>query len=472
VSHIFICWSGDRSQKLGSALRKHLPRFIPGLLDDAQASSLFFSENIAKGSRWFTAVERELDNADAGIVCVTREALQSGWLHFEAGALARAIRKNEVGGGTGGLYTYLLGVRPEELKGPLAEFQSTTFDREDTRKFCEAIVGSMGQSAPAREVWEQAFEKSWPTFELTVQAIGAMPASELIPGLEEMFRRKTFYEPLEECTRQAWIDRFSGVQQTIASLKAYRAVMTADNSYLLDLYNQLVSELDIYAMNMGALLLSESKFALDPNEGKLQIGEGVKRACEGRRGRINSVLTHLLSTNCAPVLEAESRHYAKMTSFSAKKAILIHPMEHEIQTRSAEGKPARVTDEALLACASSLWEFDRIYFYLVQEWSDSAQVDQLADCLDQEFENVRAVDGGASLIPLHYAIRALKKTIRRMPPRPDGGRERERIYRRLKSIVTFLHEHGLDKGNQVKENVDEFLMLLERPEIDGAALPG
>ena len=468
MANIFICWAGERSQRLGDALHRYLPLFIPSLLGDAQSSSIFISAEIAKGSRWFTQVETALDKADAGVVCVTREALQSGWIHFEAGALARAIRKNEAAGGTSGgaLYTYLLGVQPEELKGPLAEFQSTRFDREDTRKFCEAIVSSMGQRAPARAEWEKAFETNWPAFEQTINAIGPMQASRLIPDLEEMFRRKTFNEPIEECTRQAWIDRFSGVQETIAGLKAYRAVLNADNSYVLDLYNQLLSELDIYAMNMAALLLVENKFAVDPGEGKLVIGNGIKRACEGRRGRITSLLTHLLSPNCAPVLEAQSRRYAKMTSFQAKKAILIHPMEHEIQAQRAEGAPMRVKADALDACASSLWEFDRIYFYLVQENSDSARLDRLADCLDQEFENVRSVDGGSSLIPLHYGIRALRKTFQRASPLAGDRVEQARIRRRLSSIVTFLDEHGLDKGQQMKENINEFLMLLDRAAPD------
>ena len=55
--------------------------------------------------------------------------------------------------------------------------------------------------------------------------------------------------------RQSWIDRFTGARETLARLKTYGPVRKADNSYLLDLYNDLLAELDGYAMNMGALLL-------------------------------------------------------------------------------------------------------------------------------------------------------------------------------------------------------------------------
>ena len=105
-----------------------------------------------------------------GVVCVTREALQSGWIHFEAGALARAVRKNatkaRAHGGT--LYTYLLGVQPDELTGPLAEYQSTRFDREDTKRLCAAIAGSMKDDAPPRATWEAAFDQKWKAFAETV----------------------------------------------------------------------------------------------------------------------------------------------------------------------------------------------------------------------------------------------------------------------------------------------------------------
>jgi hypothetical protein len=465
MTNIFICWSGERSRGLGEALRAHLPEFVPGL---AEVADLFISGDIAKGTRWFDEVERELDNAGAGLVCVTREALQSGWLHFEAGALARAVRRNKAHGEPrgGALYTYLLGVQPDELKGPLAEFQSTGFDRDDTKKFCAAIVSSMGQSAPPREAWEKAFDAKWPAFSERVKAIGPLPAADLIPDLEEIFRRKTFDEPLDECTRQSWIDRFAGVRETMAGLRMYRPILKADDSYLLDLYNDLLGELDGYAMNMGALLLEEKRFQVDPESGTLVIGNGIKRACEGRRGRIRKLLTHLLAPNCAPVLEEESRRYAKMTSFEAKKTILIHPIEREIQQEYDQQKDRRVTAEELSACAASRWEFDRIYFYLVQEKSDSPRVDQLAESLEQEFESLRAVDGGSSLIPLHYVIRALKKTCQRPALGADVFEYQPRIRQRLTSIRRFLEDGGLDKGKQVTENIDEFLGLLDGPARD------
>ena len=477
MSNVFICWSGDRSQRLGEALRTYLPQFIPGLLQSPE-DSLFMSADIAKGSRWFDEVEKELDSATAGLVCLTREALQSGWIHFEAGALARAVRKNNKRSDRreGALYTYLLGVQADELRGPLGEFQSTRFDREDTKRFCAAMVTSMHNNAPTRDVWESAFDANWQGFADTVKTIGPMPASGLIPELEEMFQRKTFEEAIEECTRQSWIDRFTGARETIARLKTHRALVKADNSYVLDLYNDLLAELDGYSMNMGSLLLTEKKFEVDPEEGTLVIGNGIKRACEQRRGRIRKLVTHLLAPNCAPVLEEQSRRYAKITSFEAKKTMLLHPAERAIQQEDdGKGKP-RLTPDDLSACAASLWEFDRIYFYMVQENSSAPRVDQLIASLDQEFENIRAVDGGTSLIPLHYVIRALKKSLAQPAVAAGFSECIPRIHQTLNNVCKVLDDLGLDKGRQVRENIEALVEMVSgtitRPPLPEAALSG
>ena len=447
---LFFCWSGDRSNELATVLKDHLPAFIPGLASPG-GENLFISNNIPKGSRWFDAVEERLEKADVGIVCITREGLQSGWIHFEAGALARSIRKKRAHGAT--LFTYLLGVRPDELTGPLAEFQSTTFDRDDTKRLCAAVVRMMG--AKGVEVpgdWETAFNSNWPAFEERVKAVPPRPAADLIPGLEEMFRRKTFNEPIDECTRQSWIDRFTGARETLAALESRRPVMTADDTYLLDLYNELVSELDGYSMNMSALLLIETKFKLDAESGRLAVGKGIKQACEKRRGRIRQILTHLLAPNCAPVLEAESRRYAKMSSFAQRRTLLIDPTERELRGQVAKQKmlgKTELSDKVLQRCAASLWEFDRICFYLVQRHDESADVVGLIEAVEGEFETVRAVDGGGSLIPLHYALQALESKLPGLAA-PDVAS----LTALLSKIGRVLDELRLDPGRQVRDTLE------------------
>jgi hypothetical protein len=63
-----------------------LPKVIPELKD-----GLFVSEQLEKGIEWFTEIVKELEKARAGILCLPPENLQSSWLHFEAGALAKQL---------------------------------------------------------------------------------------------------------------------------------------------------------------------------------------------------------------------------------------------------------------------------------------------------------------------------------------------------------------------------------------------
>ena len=125
----------------------------------------------------------------------------------------------------------------------------------------------------------------------------------------------------------------------------------------------------------------------------------------------------------------------------------------------------------LKACAASVWEFDRIYYYLVQEKSDSADPRQLLESLEEEFENLRAVDGGSSLIPLHYVIRALQCVIARSVARNALVELSARIESTLTRIEQYLLECELDKGHQVQENIQDFRSYLKNTTLDRAEQP-
>ncbi|HEX6626149.1 MAG TPA: TIR domain-containing protein [Pyrinomonadaceae bacterium] len=444
--NIFICWSGDRSKALAKLMYEYLPRFIPDLPPP------FFSENIVKGTRWFDEVSVALDAADAGLVCVTPESLHSGWIHFETGALARAVRKNR----RGKVFVYLLNVEPDELRGPFGAFQSTRSDRDDTEKLIDAIVTSMGADADAREKCERAFAHHWGAFEKGLAAIRPPTIDELIPGLEQLFRRKTFNEPLDECTRQTWLDRYDGARQTLERLSRYRQVMEADDSHLSDLYHELVGQLDGYAMDMSALLLREEHFEIG-GDGKVSLGEGVRRPCEERRRRIRQLVVRLLAADGGPVLP-ESRRFARLHTFEEKKALLIHPQQQRFQL--GKGKGARPREETLRRCAASWWEFDRIYYYLAQEYGDAPDVARLNECLEQEFERLRAKDGGGSLIPLHYAVRALKKALTQSAALGEAREDAARLRRLVGRLRSYLAQVGQDAGGQVGDNLEDLSALL------------
>jgi hypothetical protein len=67
---------------------------------------------------------KELEDVDFGIICLTPYNIKSPWLNFEAGALSKSIDHSF-------LSPFLFEVGPSEIKGPISQFQSTIYDKED-----------------------------------------------------------------------------------------------------------------------------------------------------------------------------------------------------------------------------------------------------------------------------------------------------------------------------------------------------
>src|SRR5258705_12105319 len=87
---IFISWSGSRSHKLANQLRAWLPHVIQNI------EPFMSSGDIATGARWRTNVSSELEKCNFGIICLTPENLRAPWIHFEAGALSKAVGNSHV----------------------------------------------------------------------------------------------------------------------------------------------------------------------------------------------------------------------------------------------------------------------------------------------------------------------------------------------------------------------------------------
>jgi len=108
---VFLSWSGERSLIFAKALRDWLPYINP------EIQPWISSTDIAAGGRWSRDLEAELDAADIGIVCVTRDNQAAPWLNFEAGALAKKLNASYV-------VPLLLDLNPSELRSPLSQFQA------------------------------------------------------------------------------------------------------------------------------------------------------------------------------------------------------------------------------------------------------------------------------------------------------------------------------------------------------------
>lgn len=146
---VFISWSGERSLKVAETLKEWIPCVIQGI--DPYLSSA----DIDKGARWSTDIAQELELADFGILCVTKDNINSSWLNFEAGALSKAIDKAKV-------CPFLFNLMPSDISNsPILQFQMTNVDRADIYKLFQSMNSCMEENRLSEELLKKMFELSW-----------------------------------------------------------------------------------------------------------------------------------------------------------------------------------------------------------------------------------------------------------------------------------------------------------------------
>ena len=156
---VFISWSGDKSLKVAKILKD----WIPCVIQDIQP--YFSTEDIDKGARWSSDIAKELSDADFGILCVTKDNLESQWLNFEAGALSKALDKVKV-------CPFLFDLKPSEISNsPILQFQMTNVDRDDIFKLFKTMNKGLGEKGLEETRLEKMFELSWPKIDKELKSI-------------------------------------------------------------------------------------------------------------------------------------------------------------------------------------------------------------------------------------------------------------------------------------------------------------
>jgi hypothetical protein len=145
---IFISWSGPLSRKIAETLRDWLPSVLQTV------EPYVSSEDIYKGARWGIEVSRELEVANYGILCVTAANIDAPWLNFEAGALSKSFEHGNVS-------PFLFGLKPSDLTGPLTQFQSTVYERDDVFKLIASINAAAKTPLESRRL-HKVFQMWWP----------------------------------------------------------------------------------------------------------------------------------------------------------------------------------------------------------------------------------------------------------------------------------------------------------------------
>jgi hypothetical protein len=157
---VFISHSGERSRALADKMKW----FVGNLV---QATEPWISTGIDKGARWIPELATQLEASGVGIVCLTADNLESRWILFEAGALAKKL--------DGRVCTLLLDVKPEQVLPPLDQFQHTMPEQEDVWKLVTTVTKALQESGgkpPIDVDLRKSFDDYyWPQLEKAILAI-------------------------------------------------------------------------------------------------------------------------------------------------------------------------------------------------------------------------------------------------------------------------------------------------------------
>ena len=206
---VFLSWSGDKSKFVAEALRGWLRKVIQAI--DPWLSS----EDVEKGSRWGSEIAAKLNESDAGIICVTPDSLDSRWLNFEAGALSKSIKDIRVA-------TYLIGLKPTDIEGPLVQFQASEANAVDTLKLMKTINRGLGDHSLPESELAETFHLRWPELEAKLKEAGS-----LTPSTGE---KRTDREILEEILSLVRASRkvFDTLSRYLATPDFEDAALTSD----------------------------------------------------------------------------------------------------------------------------------------------------------------------------------------------------------------------------------------------------
>lgn len=145
--NIFLSWSGESSKSVAAALDKWLKFVFP------EVKTWMSDRAVEAGVRWGAELDRQLENTNLGVLCLSPDNLASPWMLFEAGALSKSVDKSRV-------VPYCISMLPEEVQGPLSRFQGVPADKEGTFKLLRGINAIL-ENKRSDEDLARIFSKWW-----------------------------------------------------------------------------------------------------------------------------------------------------------------------------------------------------------------------------------------------------------------------------------------------------------------------
>jgi len=164
---VFLCWSGETSEKLARALQSWLMMML------SPAKVFLSSNSIRSGHTWLIQTRSELERTHFGILCITPTNAEKPWINFEAGALAKKVEEGRV-------VPLLFGeVEMSDLPETISQFQAKRYSEEGMRE----LVNDVNEALPEGKRCDEEsllgrFRSMWQEFAQEVEPI----LSELVPS--------------------------------------------------------------------------------------------------------------------------------------------------------------------------------------------------------------------------------------------------------------------------------------------------
>ena len=161
---IYISWSGPASYKVALLLRDLIHTILPGV--EVWVSA----EDIKDGARWSPDLVRILDQSSFKILCADPSNHQTNWFNFEVGAIAKSTPKWHI-------KVFLTSLKPGDLRGPIASYQTVRLDKEDMRRMLEDIHANIPSVQISKPEMVENLGYEWPDFQKAVKNIHLEPVS-------------------------------------------------------------------------------------------------------------------------------------------------------------------------------------------------------------------------------------------------------------------------------------------------------
>ena len=154
IPGVFISWSGETSKNIAECLKKNLPYIF-------RVKPWMSSRDIPAGLPWHLELLNQLKITDVGIFVITSENIDSPWMQFEAGAMCKNFDHSRI-------IPYLVGLEPNQLRGPFAQIQAIVANKEGTERLVEEVRKHCVPDELVDSVRER-FKAFWPRISIQLE---------------------------------------------------------------------------------------------------------------------------------------------------------------------------------------------------------------------------------------------------------------------------------------------------------------